>query len=194
MTDAERLRELEESAEGVEFFRLLGEKLQVEKARDQAEASGWIPDSPSVNGRRYLLARVKARRNALHEAMVRLEACVAGAAQQDGWTGSVHAALLDLQSALDAHIREVELPDGLLTEVAEVAPRLTSDIERVRIEHDGLVSKCKDLLEALETNGATKADEISQKATRLLGRLAIHRQRGSRLLYDAYSLDVGGMG
>lgn len=194
MTDAERLRELEESAEGIEFFRWPGENLQVEKARDRAEASGWIPDSPNVDGRRYLCSRVRARRNALYEAMVRLEACIAGAVQRDGWAESVHAALLNLQSALDAHIREVELPDGLLTEVALVAPRLTSDIERVRIEHDGLVRKCEDLLEALETNGASKAEEINHKATRLLGRLAIHRQRGSRLLYDAYTVDVGGMG
>lgn len=42
--DAERVLELEEAAEGVELFRPPGADLHVEKARDQAEASGWIPD------------------------------------------------------------------------------------------------------------------------------------------------------
>lgn len=194
MTDAERLRELQESAEGVELFRAPGEQLQVEKARDQAEASGWIPDRPSKDGRRLLLDRVQARRSDLYEAMVRLEACVAGAAQREGWAESVHAALLSLQRALEAHIREVEMPDGLLTEVAQVAPRLTPEIERIRDEHDGLTTKCEQVLEALEANGASRSEEVSRKATRLLGRLAIHRQRGSRLMYDAYNVEVGGMG
>ncbi len=190
MTDAERLLELEESAEGVDLFRPPGEQLQVDKARDQAEASGWIPDSAATARRRPSLARARARRDDLHEAMVQLETSVAGPAQSDGWTKAVHTSLLTLRGALDAHIREVEVPDGLLAEIAEMAPRLLPDIETIFAEHVELIRAWDRAREALEAEGVREA-EVRRRVTWLLGRLTIHRQRGSSLVYDAYNVDIG---
>jgi hypothetical protein len=190
MTDAERLLELEESAEGVDLFRPPGEQLQVDKARDQAEASGWIPDPAAIDRRRPSLARARARRDDLHEAMVQLETSVAGPAQSEGWTEAVHASLLTLRGALDAHIREVGAADGLLAEIAEMAPRLLPDIERIHTEHVELLRVWDRAREALEAEGV-REPEVRRRVTWLLGRLAIHRQRGSSLVYDAYNVDIG---
>ncbi len=189
--DAEQMLELEESAEGVDLFRPPGEQLQVEKARDQAEASGWIPERVELgNSTHTRWHRARVRRNELHRAMERLEATVARPAAPDGWADAVDASLLELEDALGAHIREVEAPDGLLAEIVDVAPRLVSDVETIKNEHVELVASWARARQSLGGNGAASVTEVRRRIISLLGRLAIHRQRGSDLVYEAYNVDI----
>lgn len=188
--DAERVLELEEGAEGVELFRPPGADLQVEKARDQAEASGWIPDRDAgATAEAGRLESIRDQRDALRVAMHSLETTVAGPASAEGWRDAVAAALADLRDALEAHVTIVENPDGLLEEVLEIAPRLAQETEEIEAEH-------RDLLRALDrvVNAVARPDNsraIRRSAMALLAGLAIHRQRGSDLIYEAYNVDIG---
>jgi hypothetical protein len=188
--DAERLLELEEAAEGVELFRPPGDELQLEKARDQAEASGWIPerdDAPVATAGR--LQSIRGQRDALRSAMHSLETIVAGPASASNWRDSVATALAGIRRALDDHIAAVESPDGLLEEILEIAPRLAYLTEEIEADH-------RDLHRVLERAEHTVAGDhdsrtIRRTAMALLAGLAIHRQRGSDLIYEAYSVDIG---
>ena len=59
-----------------------------------------------------------------------------------------------------------------------------------------LVAECERLLDERD-EGMHGPDEVAahrEAATRLLDRLARHRQRGSDLIYEAYAVDIGGSG
>jgi hypothetical protein len=188
--DAERLLELEEAAEGVELFRPPGDEMQLEKARDQAEASGWIPerdDAPAPKAGR--LETIRDRRDALRVAMHSLETIVAGPASSPGWRDAVGNALSAIREALDQHIAAVESPDGLLEEILEIAPRLAHLTEEIEADHRDLLRMLERAEEAIP--GDSDSRTVRRTAMSLLAGLAIHRQRGSDLLYEAYSVDIG---
>jgi hypothetical protein len=188
--DAERMLELEESAEGADLFRAPGAQLQVEKARDQAEASGWIPErDKSSLMPSHRLQTPRARREELHTSMELLESTIARPSAAKGWQAAVEAALADLGDALRAHIHEVEAPDGLLAEILDVSPRLASDIEVIKKDHVELMSAW----ERAYRTSMTEAENVTglrRRVVALLGRLAVHRHRGSDLVYEAYNVDI----
>ena len=189
--DAERVLELEESAEGESLFRAPGEQLQMEQARDQAGALDSMSgraELPDVEQPRWQKARV--RRNELHGAMERLEATVAKPAAPNGWAGAVDASLLELEDALRAHIREVEAPDGLLAEIVDVAPRLVAEVETIKKEHVDLIRSWLRARQSLTGDGGASGPEVRRRIISLLGLLVMHRQRGSDLVYEAYNVDI----
>ncbi|MEX2279317.1 MAG: hypothetical protein WEA76_04425 [Acidimicrobiia bacterium] len=189
--DAERVLELEEAADGVELFRPPGDALQMEKARDQAEASGWTPE-PEVEPNRPetgRLASIRDRRDALRVAMHSLETTVAGPASAMGWREAVAAALAAIREALEAHISLVERPSGLLEEILEIAPRLAYATEEIEAEHIDILRLLSRAADLVDQGGQSR--DIRRSAMSLLAALAIHRQRGSDLIYEAYSVDLG---
>ena len=182
--------ELEEAAEGTEFYRTPGGDLQIEDARDQAEAAGWLPsdviyDWPSVDTHQEIINR----RQDLYEAMRRLEASSARASGLDDWVDGIRDALNNLESALQRHVSEIERPDGLFDEVIERAPHLESDVEGLRREHRDLLTACHEAL-AIAGGPAVDARALRRKVMTTLARLATHRQRGSELLFDTYNVDL----
>jgi hypothetical protein len=186
--EAERLLELEESAQGAGLYRAPGEELQVEKARDQAEASGWIPGEGAA-AQPSRLDKARVRRHALREAMQGLEHAVGRPVASQGWSRVVEPALDDLEEAIRAHIEEVEAPDGLLAEMLEVVPRLSALIDTIRDEHRALlesVGQARQLLDSEPFDGLA----VRRRAVSLLGYLARHRQHGSDLVYEAYMVDI----
>jgi len=181
--------ELEEAAQGQDLFRAPGADLQIEQARDQATASGWLPPDvvfhwPSTDSHRQIINR----RQDLYDAMRRLETSVARASGQEDWNEVVREALTNLDSALLRHVNEIEASDGLFSEVVETAPQLSSHVERLRQEHDDLIAACRTALD-MASRGVS-AEEIRRKVLVVLGRLTIHRQRGAELLFDAYDVDL----
>jgi hypothetical protein len=180
--------ELEEGAQGHQLFRAPGNELQLEQAREQAEASGWLPPDviyewPSPQTHRQIVDR----RQDLYDALRRLELSVARATGQEDWLDTVDGALSNLEIALERHVREIEAPDGLFDEVIERAPHLASDVQRLRDEHDDLLIACRAVRELDEE---VPTAEVRRKVLGLLGRLAIHRQRGAELLFDTYNVDL----
>jgi hypothetical protein len=189
--DLIRQNDLEEAAQGQDLFRAPGRGLQAEQARDQATASGWLPaevasDWPSTESHQDIVER----RRDLYEAMQLLEASVARASGRDDWNESVSDALDNLKSSLDRHVEEIEGPGGLFSEVLDMAPRLASVIENLRLEHDEMLFVCRAASTTL-SEGVDPA-EVRRKVIGLLGRLAMHRQNGAELLFDAYNVDVSG--
>lgn len=123
--------------------------------------------------------------------MLRLEASVARSRSHDDWFLVVEEALAGIAGALQRHVDEVESETGLLTEVVAKAPRLTAAAESLRDEHRDLEEVVWAAQAVAGTPGADPA-QVRTEVLEVITRLANHRQNGADLLYDAYSLDLGG--
>lgn len=140
------------------------------------------------------LDRARSRRTALRAAMEGLEDAVAGpSAVVDVWTQGVRDALDAVRSALQAHIDEVEAPDGLLADVAETSPRLTAAANALSTDHAALLGAWDRAAAALDAEPIDTV-KVRRRVVALLGRLTLHRQAGSDLVYEAYNTDIGGRG
>ena len=139
------------------------------------------------------LASANGRRRALHQSMTDLELAVAGPAAAPGWLDGVRGGLRSVRSALEAHIVEVEGPSGLLADIVAQAPRLQAATAELADDHRALVEMLgradRDVAEA-EADGATGRAGVRRRVIALLGRLAVHRQSGADLVYDAYNVDI----
>jgi hypothetical protein len=142
------------------------------------------------------LTAVKALRRDLREAMAALESAVAGPSFSEGWLDGVEHSLDELRKALEAHIEEVEGPDGLLTETIQSAPRLAAEAETLR-KHHGVLLKSLGQVQTLamstENDPTHDPDPLRRGVVSLLGRLTLHRQRGADLVFEAYNVDIGAM-
>ncbi len=132
--------------------------------------------------------RARTRRIQLREAMKELEHAVARPSTSADWSDAVDASLASLRKSLESHIREVERSDGLLAEITDKEPRLTSAVDQMKSDH-------QELLEALADAERVFGDGTDPSATRrttliLLGNLATHRQQGSDLVFEAYNVDI----
>ena len=145
------------------------------------------PDGAVVENAGLVTARE--RRNDLRQAMAWLENRVARPAATATWATDAEAALLELEAALDAHIAEVEGEDGLLASIVADAPRLSGQIAEMRGQHDELRAGCDRAITSL--HGRVDPALVRRRVTSLLGRLAMHRQLGSELVFDAYNVDIG---
>lgn len=179
--------ELEEAAQGQDLFRSPGEAQLLEQAEDQAEASGWIAEEsiswPSVETRE----RVVDRRQDLYDGMRRLESRVARPSGLADWRIEIEAALANLEESLASHIQQVESEGGLFAEILEHSPHLAANVESLKEEHEELMAAChKSLSMAADWAPAT----LRRKVNVLLVRLAVHRQFGAELLFDAYNVDI----
>lgn len=188
-TRAEHLLEQEEAAQGQDLFRAPGAAHLAEEAQDQAEASGWISDDavdwPAVETK----DQVARRRRDLYEAMRRLEAAVARPSGLADWRIEIEAALTDLDRSLQDHIAQIEGPDGLFVEILNQAPHLEPIVETLRKEHRGLAEACHD---ALGRAADWSPQRLRRRVNVLVVRLALHRQTGAELLFDAYNVDIAG--
>ena len=137
------------------------------------------------------LSVVGERRRTLSEAMAGLESAVASASGAYWWRERVEDALADLSDALEAHVKEVEAPSGLLAEIIDEAPRLGAEVQTMKDEHTDLKDGVMALWNTVTglPDGITN-DKIRRKATSLLGRLTLHRQKGADLIFDAYNVDI----
>lgn len=131
------------------------------------------------------------RRESLYEAMRRLETAVARPSGLADWRIEIEAALSYLEWALEAHVSEVESDVGLFAQLTERAPHLVAEIESLRSEHTELHIACHT---ALSMAADWAPSTLRRRVNALLGRLAIHRQYGAELLFDAYNTDLGGTG
>lgn len=143
-----------------------------------------------------LVASARQRRQALRETIDALEDAMSSPARQEGWCRRVSERVAALRTALEDHIREVEADGGLLEEIVESAPRLESAVSGIRNEHGDLEDLLDQLAGELVTLGDTaepgQADLVRRHGMELIAALIEHRQRGADLVFDAYSVDIGG--
>lgn len=136
------------------------------------------------------LRSAAAKRGELKEALSLVEVAAAAPTGDSGWRAKLLGELEDLRVALSRHVEEVEAPDGLLAEMTIQAPRLANQIADVRDEHPEL---CRQVLQTI-TNVKTGSgvDELRTEILEMLAALARHRQKGADLVYEGYSVDIGG--
>lgn len=165
-------------------------KPKEEEGRDRAIASGWLPakivgDWPSLDTRQLIINR----RRSLYEAMQDLEAAAARASRLPDWLETVEDAFSTLSAALGRHVAEIEAEDGLFAEVLDRAPRLRPVVDTLREEHDALRRECHSAL-VMARDSDTEPKVMRRKILAILGRLAMHRQDGAELLFDAHNVDL----
>jgi hypothetical protein len=191
----EHTLEQEEAAQGHDLFRSPGEELLLEQARDQAEASGWIPgETVPTQPSDQLRGEVAARRQDFYDALRELEASIARPSGRPDWLSDVISALTGLGDTLERHIAQVEGANGLFDDIMASTPRLSAEISGLRQEHHTLTTSWQRAWEMANADTDPDPDILRRRINALLGRLAIHRQRGSELVFDAYNLDVGTAG
>ncbi|HEX6146112.1 MAG TPA: hypothetical protein VF083_04990, partial [Acidimicrobiia bacterium] len=133
------------------------------------------------------LSRAQDRRRLLAEEMRHLEKVVAGPASAEDWLDQVETGLSDLRQALDAHIAEVEGPDGLLAEIVEMAPRLAAQTDGLREDHMEILGawlRAEATVRAARGDGGDLRALIRRRVVNLIGRLTLHRQAGSDLVFE----------
>ncbi len=136
------------------------------------------------------LKAAAAKRIELKQALSQTETAAANPSGNPGWAENLLGALRELQEALYQHVEEVEADDGLLPELTRTAPRLANQIAQVRDEHPGL---CRQVAEAIgRVEGRAATSTIRGEVTELLMAIVRHRQRGADLVYEGYSVDIGG--
>lgn len=144
------------------------------------------------------LGGVRERREALLVAAAALEEALAAPASAARWRDDLGNALSALCTTLAEHVTESEGPDGVLRKVREDSPRLSNQIDRLIAEHVTLTLATEQLIDRLEhaptERTQAETDDVRDEALQLLAVIVRHRQRGSDLIYEAYNVDVGGVG
>lgn len=98
--------------------------------------------------------------------------------------------LEELDSALKQHADEVESVDGLLDEIVNVAPRLHKRVAQQRQEHAVLINQTLAAITAVRSTA--DAADVRAAVIEAITAIARHRQHGSVLVFDAYTIDIGG--
>ena len=122
------------------------------------------------------LDEARQRRKTLHDAIVYLEKSISSpaAGRIPDWTASVLKEMTEVRDAFGQHVMVTEKPDGLYDEILERAPRLETNVRRLREETWPL-------------------EEARDDLQRFMGSVIRHRQRGADLVWEAYNVDIGGI-
>ena len=145
------------------------------------------------------LAEARRRRADIHHALVEAEEAISGpaAGREGDWAREVVDALSALRETIEEHIEVTERAEGLYDEILHKAPRLADAVHRLREEHPLMRDKASEAITRLRTTpvGTTwTLEEARDELQRLLGRIVKHRQLGADLVWEAYNLDIGGVG
>jgi hypothetical protein len=149
---------------------------------------------PSVSSRTELDA-VRARRAELRETINLFEAALAAPARRREivWGEAVHAALVMIADDFGAHVEVTEGPGGLHQAILAGDLRLANAVQALTADHDAISGEVASLVaDSRPPVTPDDIDDLRERATRLLGHLVRHRQRGADLIYEAYATDVGG--
>lgn len=145
------------------------------------------------------LAEAGRRRADLHHALVQVETTISSPAvgREADWSKEVVLALEGLRRAIDEHIEVTERPEGLYVEIRNRAPRLDTAIRRLQDEHPGMRDATTEMIARLSSTPIGEdwpLEEARDDLQRLLGRVVKHRQLGADLVWEAYNMDIGGLG
>lgn len=136
------------------------------------------------------LAAAKRRRVELKSAVSSVESAAAAPAASAGWADDLVRELEELREAFDQHVEEVEGRDGLLAEVVTTAPRLANKVKQVEAEHPPLIEQIARTIDEVRASADPERSRVV--VLEALAAVARHRQRGADLVYEAYSVDIGG--
>ena len=135
------------------------------------------------------------RRAELRESIGALEASLAAPASGRPvvWGERVHTALVTVAGDFREHIAVTEGDGGLHQAILAGDLRLANAVDALTSEHHLIGAELAALVEDTEPPvTAEDAPQVRERATRLLGIVVGHRQRGADLIYEAYQTDIGG--
>lgn len=138
------------------------------------------------------LARARQRRSDLHRALQELEEALASPVpgRSASWRADLTRVLERLIHAFRAHVEETEGRDGLLAQIVTEAPRLANPVERMKEEHVSLSAELQ-RAKADAHAGVLSSGDVREELMGLCVKMARHRQAGSDLVYEAYTVDIG---
>ena len=151
---------------------------------------GEVESMSEAESRSEALEAAKARRVELKSAVSSVERAAARPSSKPSWREDLLRELDDLRTALDQHVDEVEGEEGLLAELMFTVPRLANKIDRIQAEHPGLQSQVAETIETVTTSDELEA--VRDVVLDTLVSIARHRQKGADLVYEGYSVDIGG--
>jgi hypothetical protein len=144
------------------------------------------------------LGEIRERRAALVGTCSALEAALSSPVASARWPEGLGNAVTILLATFDEHVTETESPGGTIEQLRERAPRLSDRIDRLSEQHATIAADAERLMDRLDHLPAERtADEnaaVREQALELLTAIVRHRQLGADLLYEAYDIDVGGVG
>ena len=149
---------------------------------------------PSVSTRSELDA-VRTRRVELRETLNLMEAALAAPARGRAvvWGEAVHASLVMIADDFGTHVEVTEGPGGLHQAILAGDLRLANAVGGLTAEHGQMAEEIATLVaDSQAPVTPDDVDDLRERATRLLGHLVRHRQRGADLIYEAYGTDIGG--
>lgn len=136
------------------------------------------------------------RRHALGDAADLIEDLIARPGSDPRWTMRVADSLQGLTHAFAQHVAEVEHEGGLLPQLRDDAPRLSNAIDGMHREHheidDELAAVTRLVQDCGGDCGSDLVEAIREAVVNVLRSISLHRQRGADLVYEAYSVDIGG--
>jgi hypothetical protein len=137
------------------------------------------------------LAEAQRRRVDIHAALVDIEEATSSPAigREEEWAHDVVERLTRLREM-------TERAEGLYDEILQKAPRLSDKVDHLKEEHPVIRDGISEILARLRTNpvGTTwSLQEARDELRSILGRVVRHRELGADLVWEAYSLDIGGV-
>ena len=165
--------------------------------------NGGEKSEPEVQAEAEHITEVRRRRAELLESINALEQALAAPlpSGQIRWVQGVSEALLELSGDFHDHVELTEGPEGLYARVNRSSPRLSHQVERLTQDHATLTALISELLTVVGQAAGTFArgdsmvvalDQVRDRGTTLIAALVRHRQRCSDLMYEGYSVDIGG--
>jgi hypothetical protein len=143
-----------------------------------------------------LLAAARRRRE-LREALVAFEDAISSPFWDiESWRADVTDRLEALQAAFAEHVEETERTGGLYDEMSEEASHVAARAGRLRADHPVITRALAEARVQVDGPLASEADvdALRDELQRLMGRIVRHRQGGADLVWEAYSIDIGGAG
>jgi hypothetical protein len=139
------------------------------------------------------LAGIVRRRSQLAKAMQNVEVAAAAPVGKENWVGELGTSLRELATAWSDHIKEAEAPGGLHDRILDQAPRMQRTVEAIQADHRAIAEAIEAILADVRA-ADSDADKEALRGTAMtdLVALARHRQHGADLIYEAYSVDIGG--
>jgi hypothetical protein len=140
---------------------------------------------------RRALEKAKGQRLSLRRAIDDFEDVLAASPGTEAAEG-LGTSLEHLRVVFEVHVEVTEAPGGLYEEIIEIAPRLANRIERLKREHHTITAAIKSALDELPADGSPPDRDLHARLEQLFTVLSRHRTRGLDLVYEAYSVDIGG--
>lgn len=141
-----------------------------------------------------LSERTRLEHDDLIECMHRLEAALASPApgRERDWANRAASELIEVEKSLQRHIASAEGERGLFAELDLSQGSIPARVEKLRLDHVGLLQKIRQLRSDLETTSdLPDFARLRREAEVLLAAIRRHYSSEVDLVFECFWLDLG---